>query len=69
VVVEGKGAIGDEDVISGEPAPRTDPDWPKPGGREALEERVGENVTGPARKEDSVSEVPTPDRVFLSPWS
>src|SRR5882672_9918148 len=52
MVVEGKITVGDENVISGKPAPWTDPNWPKPGGREAFEECVGENVPGSARKED-----------------
>ena len=65
VVVEGEIAVGDEDVISRELAPRTNPDRAKAGRGKTVEEGVGEDVTGSARKEDSVRQIPAPDRVFL----
>ena len=65
VVVEGQIAVGDEDVISRELAPGTDPDRGEADGGRALEKRVGEDVAGPARKEDPVREAPASNRVFL----
>jgi hypothetical protein len=69
VVVKGQITVGHEHVIAGEPAPGTNPHWPKADRGEPFEKSVGEDVAGSGRKEDSLGKIPAPNGVFFDAWS